>query len=374
MEVLDPLWRGGLGAVREADAGARRVVVKEIQLHGVSAHLVRERMGTVQDELVRAVGVLCMLAHPNVHPYTGVCVHQGEAGPPYLALVQDFCHSTLDRFLAKHNAPHSPSVTLPLSTLNDVARTLDRRGSGRISQVFLSHCPGLVTHIKESSSISRTRLGYAYWSVWQAAFLEGLAREPWIADLFKLPKRARDRWAARQAAAAAPAERKRLSGHIGGEESEDAGEAWAEEAEADECLEFIWCEAEDGALDERLPHQHEFGRVDRDAARAIDLSKLAAYFGPRELPGVRIAWAQRIQIALAVARGMQYLAACGIAHGNLKSANVAVVHNATPASVTLTHHQHQCHDPFAEFKCSEAGWMDARQGRNHGLWNPTPLK
>ncbi|KAJ1473368.1 hypothetical protein T484DRAFT_1836571, partial [Baffinella frigidus] len=31
-----------------------------------------------------------------------------------------------------------------------------------------------------------------------------------------------------------------------------------------------------------------------------------------------------------------YLAACGIAHGNLKSANVAVVSHATPASGAWT--------------------------------------
>eukprot|EP00960_Hanusia_phi_P046310 757745-Hanusia_phi.AAC.8 len=95
----------------------------------------------------------------------------------------------------------------------------------------------------------------------------------------------------------------------------------------DDCLRYIWNYGiELGSLEEPpKKYHHPFGRIDRDAKGYITLQDLLSFYGRRELVNDRIAWPQRLQVALAIASGMAYLHDRGIVHGLLNSKNVAII-------------------------------------------------
>ena len=86
---------------------------------------------------------------------------------------------------------------------------------------------------------------------------------------------------------------------------------------------FVWNYGdEESAKDSET--RHKFALIDHNGEKFIDLRKLRAYFGAREFGDGWIPWAIRIEITLAIVKGMQCLSYHGIVHGRLRSVNVAV--------------------------------------------------
>jgi len=254
VQVCDPLGCGQLGEVREADYEGRHVVVKSMHFTGAHGHVARVRTDHLAGELASQVSALCLASHPNILRVHGVCFEEMQDGPPFCGLVQDHAKDNLFDVIARHNAPHDENGEISRLELQNIFETLDPHSTGRVTQ---------------------------------AAFVEGLSKNPWISSKLKIPDKVRGR----------------------------------------DTLHYVWNYGthKGSILDPPAEHHHPFGRLDRKGVGSFDLDELVLYYGSRELPEGKIAWPHRISIVVAVAQGMHYLLEHGLVHGNLKSGNVAIV-------------------------------------------------
>ena len=253
LEIRDPLGWGQFGEVREGDYNGVQVVAKTIHFQGAHAHVARVRTDHLAGELASQVSTLCLASHPNILRVHGVCFEEREDGPPFCALVHDYANDNLFNFIAKHNAPHAENVHLSCLDLNTIFEALDPHQTGRVTQ---------------------------------AAFVNGIAKHPRIAQQLQVPDKVR----------------------------------------AKQTLHYVWNYGthKGSILDPPSEYHHQFAWLDRKGAGSFDVDDLILYYGPRELPEGRIAWPHRIAVVLAVAQGMHYLIEHGLVHGNLKTGNVAL--------------------------------------------------
>lgn len=254
IQIHDPLGCGQFGEVREADYGGKHAVVKAINFKGAQSHVARVRAEHLASELAAQVSALCLASHPNILRVLGLCFEDVETGPPFCALIQEYAKDNLFDFIARHNAPHDDVVQLSSGELSTIFEALDVHKIGRITQT---------------------------------AFVEGVAKFPWIAEKLKVPKKVRSK----------------------------------------DTIQYVWnYGTQDGSiLDPPAEYHHPFGRLDRRGVGSFNFDELVLYYGPRELPAGRIAWPHRVAIVVALAHGMHYLIEHGLIHGNLKSHNVALV-------------------------------------------------